>query len=238
MNKLSIIIPVYNESETIPSLVKHLLKTASQEHVAEIIFVDGGSTDGTFNSIKQLSGRTESISISSLKSDKGRAKQMNFGAIKACGDILYFLHADSFPPKNFDEHIINAIKKRHEAGCFRMRFDHNHWWLKLMGWLTRLPWLICRGGDQSLFITKSLFHEIGGYDERYVVYEDNDLIKRLYAKNAFVVIPQWLKTSARGYLKHGIWKTQYYYFKIHVKSWCGASPEALLRYYKKTALTT
>ena len=49
--------------------------------------------------------------ITLLYSDRGRAKQMNLGAQHAKVDILYFLHADSFPPKNFDKLIIEQVEK-------------------------------------------------------------------------------------------------------------------------------
>jgi len=168
-----------------------------------------------------------------LESSKGRAKQMNCGAKHAKGTILYFLHADSFPPKNFDQLIINEVLKGNEAGCFRMQFDSDHWWLRLASWLTQFNWRVSRGGDQSQFITKALFNTIGGYDEAYVIYEDNMLINELYARNQFTVINKKLKTSARLYRKHGVWKIQYHFWTIYVKKWFGASAEDLVVYYKK-----
>ena len=111
----------------------------------------------------------------------------------ANGEIFYFLHADSFPPKNFDQLIINEVKKGNKAGCFRMQFDSNHWWLRLASWLTQFHWRACRGGDQSQFITRELFDEIGGYDENYIIYEDNILINELYTRNEFVVINKNIK---------------------------------------------
>ena len=64
------------------------------------------------------------------------------------------------------------------AGCFCMKFDKNHWWLNLMGYFTKFNHKSCRGGDQSLFVEKELFKDIGGFDESYIVYEDNDIIKK------------------------------------------------------------
>jgi rSAM/selenodomain-associated transferase 2 len=167
-----------------------------------------------------------------LHSKKGRAKQMNFGAKVATGDMLYFLHADSFPPKNFDQLIINEVKKGNNAGCFRMQFDSKHWWLRLASWLTQFRWRACRGGDQSQFITKTLFNDIGGFDERYIIYEDNILINELYRRNQFIVINKKLKTSARMYRKFGVWKLQYTYWSIYVKKWFGADASSLYKYYK------
>lgn len=230
MSKISIVIPILNEEAFIGKLIEHLHANSSKRNISEIIVVDGDSLDNSKDIVSQLKNTVL------LNSKKGRAKQMNFGAKHATGNILYFLHADSFPPKNFDELIINEVEKGHEAGCFRMQFDSNHWWLKLASWLTKFSWRACRGGDQSQFITKSLFDEIGGFDERYIIYEDNILINKLYARKQFFVINKKLKSSARMYKKHGIWKLQYHYWFIYIKKMLGANAEELYNYYKKHIL--
>ncbi len=240
---LSIIIPILNEEVIIGKLLQHLYENCSSQNIAEIIVVDGGSTDGSKKIVDSFVSSSDSDSflqntntrpdIHLSVSEKGRAKQMNIGAKHSKGNILYFLHADSLPPSQFDEHIINEVQKGHLAGCFRMKFNSGHWWLKLSGWFTQFNWKSCRGGDQSLFITKDLFNRIGGFDERFTVYEDNDLINRLYAMKQFSVIQQWLITSPRRYHKNGIWKLQFHFWAIHIKKWFGASAEELLAYYEK-----
>ncbi|WP_299885292.1 TIGR04283 family arsenosugar biosynthesis glycosyltransferase [uncultured Lacinutrix sp.] len=227
-DKISIIIPILNEADTIKDLLYHLIDNASLENISEIIVVDGGSTDGSQSIIKSLD-----LSITLLTSPKGRAKQMNVGAKAAKSKILYFLHADSYPPHRYDEFIINEVKNNNLAGCFKMKFDHSHWWLRLASWLTKFSWRACRGGDQSQFITKTLFETLGCFNEKFTIYEDNDLINKLYAINEFVVIQQWLTTSARRYKDNGIWKLQYHFWTIYVKKWFGASAEELHKYYLK-----
>ena len=230
--KISIIIPILNEAATITRLLQHLIEHAQNiSNIEEMIIVDGGSTDNSKIVIEQfLSKHSNKIKI--IDSEKGRAKQLNSGARVAEGEILYFLHADSFPPKNYDQLIIEEVKKENLAGCFRMKFDDNHWWLKFLGWMTKFRSKKCRGGDQSQFITKKLFQEINGYDESYIVYEDNDLVDRLFAINQFVVIPENIITSARRYREIGIWRLQYHFLNIHLKRWMGASSEELYQYYK------
>lgn len=229
---ISIIIPVLNEAENIQRLLGHLAENISGENRAEIILVDGGSSDGTREIIQNFTNKTN-FEIRLITSEKGRAKQMNKGAENASGKILYFLHADSFPPKNFDKYIISEVEKGNPAGCFRMKFESNHWWLQLMGWFTRFSWRACRGGDQSQFIAKQLFDEIGGYDESYVIYEDNILINELYERKKYVVIPKTLTTSARLYKQKGVWNLQYHFLMIYFKRWNGADAEELYDYYVK-----
>ncbi len=219
-----------NEAESIASVLEHLLENSTSKNIAEIIVVDGGSVDGSQNIVNKF---VPSNKIQLLNAPKGRAKQMNFGANHATGTILYFLHADSFPPKNFDNLIIQEVTKGNLAGCFRLQFDNNHWWLQLAGWLTQFSWRASRGGDQSQFITKQLFTEIGGFDENFTIYEDNILINELYARKQFVVIQDKIKTSARLYDKHGVWTLQYHFWTIYIKKWFGASADELYTYYQK-----
>jgi rSAM/selenodomain-associated transferase 2 len=228
MNKISIIIPIYNELETIETLLLHIEKNASKSIPIEIIVVDGGSTD---NSHKKVAEHKNVILITA---EKGRAKQLNAGAKIATGEVLYFLHCDSFPPKDFDRFIMDQVQKGNKAGCFRMKFDYHHPVLAVSQWFTRINHLSCRGGDQSLFVTKALFDDIKGFNEEFIIYEDNEIISRLYNKKQFVVIPENLITSARRYRENGVWRLQYHFAVIHLKRRLGHSAESMLDYYKKT----
>lgn len=250
--QISIIIPTLNEAENIDFLLCHLIANSKPENISEISVVDGGSTDGTQDLINNFASSYDfeqseksyreidnpdleytHPKILLITSQKGRAKQMNVGAKTAKGNILYFLHADSLPPKSFDQLIINEVNKGNLAGCFRLQFNHTHWWLRLASWLTQFNWRACRGGDQSQFITKTLFNDIGGFNESYIIYEDNILITELYKRKQFKVINKKLMTSARRYKEHGIWKLQYHFWTIYIKKWFGASAEELHTYYKK-----
>lgn len=251
--KISIIIPVLNEVDTISNLLTHLIQN-STSHIQEILIIDGGSTDGTQEIIKDFndtssdpeigldtftpnSYQEKKTNIILINSVKGRAKQMNIGASKAQGDILYFLHADSFPPKNYDQLIINEVETGYLAGCFRMKFDSNHPVLKISQWFTRFNYKSCRGGDQSLFITKMFFENLNGFNESYIIYEDCEFINRIYSTTIFKVIPKTLTTSARRYDTNGTWKLQYHFTIIHLKKWLGVSADSLHKYYLKNIVS-
>jgi len=230
---LSIIVPVLNEAERITALLEYLTLNIQSPSKCEIIIVDGGSTDGSQHKIKTFIDANPTLAISQLDSAKGRAVQMNIGANNTNSDLLYFLHADSFPPRHFDQLILSQTKLGNAAGCFRMRFDSNHWWLKTASWFTKFNWKACRGGDQSLFVTKDLFNTIGGFNEDFKICEDNEMISHLYKANQFVVISDTIITSARLYRKKGVWRLQYHFYVIYLKKRLGASPEALYSYYEK-----
>ena len=157
---LSIIIPVLNEEVMLKKLLKHLEVTSERSESIEILVVDGGSVDSTISI-------AEECGVKIFTSKKGRAVQMNHGARNAKSETLYFLHADTFPPNNFDTYILDAIKAGYRAGCFRMQFDTKNPFLRLFAWLSRINHTLCRGGDQSLFVNREVFCENEGFNESY-----------------------------------------------------------------------
>ena len=158
---------------------------------------------------------------------------MNIGAKSASNSILYFLHIDSIPPKGFDRLILEKVTEGVTAGCFQMRFNHRHWALSLAGYLTQFNYPICRGGDQSLFIQKSLFHKMKGYNENYPICEDNEFTDRLYRQHNFVVLKEQITSSARRFEQNGVLYTQLIHGIVHLLRALGASPICLHRFYKR-----
>ncbi|MUH34883.1 glycosyltransferase [Zobellia amurskyensis] len=224
--QISIIIPVLNESEGIAHTLNYLTENSSPENIKEILIVDGGSIDNTVVIAEQNGGKA-------IHSPRGRSKQLNHGAKYASAEILYFLHADTLPPKDFDQSIVNAVESGHKTGCFQMKFDSDSNFLSFFAWFTRVNHKLCRGGDQSLFITEQFFKSSGGFNEAYVVYEDNEFIGRLYKKTSFKILPRHVKTSARRYEERGMLKLQYHFGMMHLKNYLGAGPEQLYDYYKR-----
>ena len=224
---ISVIIPTYNEEAQIRNTIEWLRKADVNGRVGEIIIADGGSMDNTL-------ALAESEGVRMVRSaNKGRAAQMNAGAVAAKERILYFLHADTLPPISFSDDIISVVEKGTLAGCYRLRFDHDHWFLKANCWFTRFDIDAVRFGDQSLFLTKELFQKTGGFSEKHIVMEDQEFIRRIKRYASFVVLPKAVTTSARKYLENGIYKTQGIFFIIYLMYHLGFSQQKLLTTYRK-----
>lgn len=223
---ISIIIPVLNEENYIQKVLEKIANNTTSNQIKEVLVVDGGSTDKTVHFAKKQGAEV-------ISGPKGRAKQMNLGAHKASGVLLYFLHVDSLPPVGFDSKIINLYLKNSEAGCFRLQFDSSSLFLRFFAWCTKINQPICRGGDQSLFVSSAIFNELGGFNENYIIYEDNEFIQRLYKKTSFKIIADYVQTSARRYMKRGMITLQYHFAIIHLKHYLGQGPENLYDYYRR-----
>lgn len=224
--KFSIIIPTYNEAENIGQLVRYLIKNAHGS-LADITVVDGGSADNTLE-VAQKAGANAVLSP-----EKGRANQMNLGASLAKGDILYFVHADSTPPDTFLADIESALSSGFEIGCYRFKFRSTRFMLKVNAFFTRFDRIMCRGGDQTLFITRPLFESVGGFAKDWMIMEDYDLILKARKKARFRIMPKATLVSARKYEENSYLRVNWANFRVFRLYLSGASQEEMLSTYKR-----
>ena len=169
--KISIIIPTYNEESTVAKMIEQI---RPYQDVAEIIFVDGGSTGKT----TEIIGNEFKL----IKTEKGRAIQMNSAAEVATGDVLFFLHCDCEIPADITGEIRRCMASN-QYGCFGVSFQSNNLFMHTNQALSNFR-AFSRGlpfGDQGIFIDRELFFKIGKFPEIPVM-EDYELSSRLLAR--------------------------------------------------------
>ena len=187
---IAIIIPTYNEEETIVSLMNQLKGIKDR---CEIVFVDGGSTDNTIKLIEESKFRL-------LHSKKGRNNQMNLGALSVEADILFFLHCDSVLPPHPLEEILDLMEE-HRAGCFGIAFKSLSPLMFICRYISnhRVFDRKVMFGDQGIVIDRDLFMEIGMYPDLPIM-EDYQLSLTLKEKGVKLGMARHrIYTSARRF---------------------------------------
>ena len=224
---ISIIIPTLNEAQKIGTLIQYLQKLPEARKVLEIIIVDGGSDDNTIEMAKEKGAKVIATKL------RHRAKQMNYGARQARASILYFLHADVFPPQSCIHDILQSIKHKNCFGCFAYKLDTQILWLKIHGFMTQFNLASTGGGDQSLFIKREDFEAIGGFDEELPIMEDFDFVWKTKRKFPFCVLKKRALVSARRYEQYGYWKIFWIDFIVFFGFRLGRDPKQLAQWYRK-----
>lgn len=221
---ISVIVPVVNEEKTIGRCLKQFV---GQPEPHEIVVVDGGSQDNTAAVVRGFPG----VKLVH-ESQKGRGRQMNRGARAAEGDILLFLHADTWLPPEGLRMIKTIIGQVNVvAGSFSLRFDHQDLVLKLFARLSRINHILFTYGDQGLFLARHTFASLGGYAEIPLM-EDVEIQTRLRKIGRFVKLNHCVVTSARRFLFNGIVRQQLLNTGLVLLYHAGVSPVRLKRFYK------
>jgi rSAM/selenodomain-associated transferase 2 len=223
---ISIIIPTYNEEAHISHLVRHLVQSGGAG-LAEILVVDAGSKDRTVVLAREAGARVL------ISASKGRAAQMNLGAREARGDILYFVHADTLPPATFIQDITGAVAEGFPIGCYRFKFQSENLLLKINSYCTRFNRIMCRGGDQSLFVTRSVFEQLQGYREEYLIMEEYDFIRRARRFHPFRIMPKDVLVSARKYVHNGYLRVNLANLAIFMMWFAGCSQTRMVNTYHR-----
>lgn len=199
--EISVIIPTFNEEETI----SQCLETVIDIPGIEVIVADGGSTDRTV----EIVGQHRDVKV--VTSMMGRSIQMNEGAESSCGEILLFLHADCVLPREAVLNVQNVIKGSSFAGgAFKIRLLSDKLFYRVIekginfrSKIFKLPY-----GDQGLFVKRSVFEQLGGFREMPNC-EDLDFVCRLKRHGKIIVLDERISSSIRRWENHGILRTSF-----------------------------
>jgi rSAM/selenodomain-associated transferase 2 len=168
-----------------------------------------------------------------LSGSRGRAVQQNLGAAHATGDVLLFLHADTWLAASGCRQIDEALREeRTRCGAFRQRIEAEPVAYRLLergnAWRARrwgLPY-----GDQGLFVRRETFQEAGGFPEVQLM-EDWLLMRRLRRIAWPVVLPGPLHVSPRRWQRHGIVRQTLRNWALVAAATAGVSPHRLAQFY-------
>jgi len=222
---VSVIVPVLDEA----SVLGETLRRARQPGVCEIIVVDGGSADGSVEIARPLAD-------SVVRSERGRALQMNAGARRAVGDILLFLHADTHLPAGFAAEVAGACARADViGGRFDVELQPSSLLLRITGELInrRSRWTKVATGDQAIFIRRDLFAALGGFAQIPLM-EDLDLSRRMKRAGTVACLRSRVTTSSRRWRQDGTVRTILLMWTLRGLYYAGVSPTRLHQLYKNT----
>lgn len=248
MSGVSIIVPTLNEESSLGRTLRQL--TLLSPPPGEVFVVDGGSSDATLAIAKSsLELFDEAVNVQVLSCDRpGRSMQMNYGAAKAHGDIVCFLHADTWVPDDLIAVIEQTLVNPKIAGggfiSLMVGSQITRWGISLHNYLKThyapllfKPHLYFRGlrllfGDQVIFCRRTDFWQCGGYDEALPIMEDGDLCLKLVQKGRICQVNRIVQSSDRRVAKWGSCKATAIYLYIGFLWGIGVSPTYLKQFYQ------
>jgi rSAM/selenodomain-associated transferase 2 len=224
MATLSIIVPVLDEAAGIAGSLAALAPLRAGG--AEVVVVDGGSSDGTAELARPFADRV-------VAAPRGRALQMNAGARAARGDTFLFLHADTRLPPGADRLVDEGLAA---AGRHWGRFD-----VRIAGRSPLLPvvaaFMNARSrltgiatGDQALFATRAAFERAGGFPA-IALMEDVAFSKAMKRLGPPLCLRAKAVTSGRRWERGGTLRTILLMWRLRLAYFLGADPSVLARRY-------
>ena len=194
----------------------------------EVIVADGQSSDATCEVARSHRCRL-------VEAPRGRARQQNAGARIAGGDVLLFLHADTWLPCGAIAQMRSTLVDSNVVfGAFEQRIDAASWHYRLLERGNNLRARRFRRpyGDQGIFVRSEVFHAAGGFPDVPFL-EDLLLIRRLARRWRPVILPGPIFVSARQWERNGVVRQTARNWLLLAAHRLGASPDRLARFYSR-----
>jgi rSAM/selenodomain-associated transferase 2 len=222
---ISIVMPILNETESLPETIR---RARANPEVCEIIVVDGGSQDNSGAVAERLGCRV-------LGSAPGRGGQMRLGASLARGDVVLFLHADTWLPPDAARKALDCLRDLSVvAGGFWKVFRDSPFLLLGARCKCGVRLLLGRRilGDQAMFVRREVLEKIGGVPEMELM-EEFELCRRLRRVGRLALADATVTTSARRFVRLGVVRTYLRMGWVTLRYRLGAAPRDLRRMYEK-----
>ncbi len=226
--RLSVIIPVFRDTDALAALLGWLEQEAAG---CEVVVVDAGA-DAACRALCVRHGALW------LDAQPCRGAQLNLGAARARGVVLWFLHADAQPPPGAVAALQAAIEDGAAGGAFRFS-------LAAARGLT--PRLIEHGtrlraalggmvyGDQGLFARRDAFMACGGFADSGL-FEEVPVVRAL-RRSGFALLPLPIGVSPRRWLRDGWWRGVLRNRSLALAHLLGVPGPTLARWYRRRPRT-
>lgn len=221
--RLTIVVPVLDDAA---SLRRLLTRLGSVDPRAEVIVSDGGSRDDP-------AAVARACGAAFTTGEAGRGAQLNLGASRAEGEILWFLHADSRPPEGAVALLLGAMEDPDiVGGAFGFRLGAAGAWPCLLSAAVnfRSKCLHLPYGDQGPFVRASVFRELGGF-RPIPIMEDVEFVRRLRRRGRLVILDPAMEVSPRRWEREGALRTTLRNQFLLAAFTVGVPAERLVRWY-------
>jgi len=222
-SNISIIVPTLNEAANLP-----MLQPAANA-VKELIVVDGGSTDDTVQIAQDLD-----FKVIEQVGSGGRGVQLNTGAENASAPLILFLHADTQLPLGFQDAVIRCLSDPETVlGAFSLKIDGGNTAIRFIAKCAniRSRFLQIPYGDQSFFLRKNTFTDLGGFPELPIM-EDFIFVRQAKKRGKIITLKQTVSTSARRWQRLGPVRTTLINQLVILGYYLGIKPKKLAAFYR------
>ncbi len=225
-SNISIVIPTLNEAAELPETLRRL---RAVPEVKEIIIADGGSGDDTV----KLAEAAGCVVVSSAT---GRGRQLRAGAERATGEVILFLHADTWVPPDAGEALLACLAQPGVAagGFYKIFRDPPNWLVRGSKFKCWWRLLVARRvmADQGIFLRRETLARIGGVPDVPLM-EEFELCQRLRPLGRIALADATVVTSARKFRKLGVLRTYALMWRVTVGYYRGVPLEELRRLYER-----
>ena len=225
-SNISIVIPTLNEAAELPETLRRLRRVPE---VQEIIIADGGSGDDTV----KLAEAAGCVVVSCVP---GRGRQLRAGAERATGEVILFLHADTWVLPDAGEALLACLAQPGVAagGFYKIFRDPPNWLVRGSKFKCWWRLLVARRvmADQGIFLRRETLARIGGVPDVPLM-EEFELCQRLRPLGRSALADATVVTSARKFRKLGVLRTYALMWRVTVGYYRGVPLEELRRLYER-----
>ncbi len=223
---ISVIIPALNEAAELPETLRRIRLVPE---VKEIIIADGGSRDATVK-------LAEAAGCLVVNGEPGRGRQLRAGAARATGEVLLFLHADTWIPPHAGRALLDCLARPGvvAGGFYKVFRDPPNWLVRGSRFKCWWRLLVAQRvmADQGIFLRRDTLDHIGGVPDVPLM-EEFELCKRLRPLGRIALADATVVTSARKFAKLGTLRTYLLMWRVTLGYYRGVPLEELRRLYER-----